>query len=354
MLPDIYFGDAVGNDTLALKHLISESGYETEIYAERIDSRLPKGTALPLKELSQINKDDIIISHVSTASPINQWIKKQICKKVMVYHNITPPEFFNNYSNAHVTGCKTGYDEVKKLRETFDMVLADSAYNRQNLLDMGYNCPIHVLPILIPFDDYKKSPSKETISKYKDDGFTNIIFVGRIAPNKCQQDVIGAFYEYQKYYNKKSRLFIVGNPIGLEAYDEQLKKYANKLGVQNVIFTGHIKFDEILAYYYLSDLFLCQSEHEGFCVPLVEAMFFNKPIVAYDSSAIGWTLGGSGFLMKEKNPLETAAVMNRILTDSELKETILANQRERLGDFHYDKVKALFWKYMDEFIGNAK
>lgn len=354
LVPDIYFGDAVGNDTLALKHLISESGYETEIYAERIDSRLPKGSAFFFDKLSRVNQDDIIISHVSTASPLNHWIKEQACKKVMIYHNITPPCFFKNYSSGHVAACGIGYDEVRNLRETFDMVLADSAYNRQNLIDMGYACPINVLPILIPFDDYKKAPSEQILSKYKGDGFTNIIFVGRIAPNKCQQDVIAAFYEYQRYYNKKSRLFIVGNPIGLESYDARLKKYVDELGVENVIFTGHIKFDEILAYYHLSDLFLCQSEHEGFCVPLVEAMFFNKPIVAYDSSAIGWTLGGSGFLMKEKNSLETAAAMNRILTDAGLKETIIANQRERLEDFQYDKVKALFWKYMDEFIGNAK
>ena len=354
LLPTISFGDAVGNDTIALKKLISEHGYKTEIYAENIDPRLPKETALPFTEICSLTKDDILIFHESVGTDLNYWIQEQECRKMMIYHNITPPEFFKHYNTSCVTWCNRGYDEVKKLRETFGMVLADSAYNRQNLIDMGYTCPIHVLPILIPFDDYKKPPSKKTISKYKNDGFTNIIFVGRIAPNKCQQDVIAAFHDYQKYFNEKSRLFIVGNSAGFENYETQLKEYTAKLGTKNVIFTGHIKFDEILAYYYLSDLFLCQSEHEGFCVPLVEAMFFNKPIVAYDSSAIGWTLGGSGFLMKEKNPLETAAVMNRILTDSELKETILANQRERLGDFQYDKVKALFWKYMDDFIGNAK
>lgn len=354
LLPTISFGDAVGNDTIALKKIIAERGYKTEIYAENIDPKLPKGTAVHFTEICTLTNDDILIFHESVGTNLNYWIQDQKCRKVMIYHNITPPEFFVRYSDTSEDLCSKGYDEVKKLRETFDMVLAASDYNKQNLIDMGYTCPIHVLPILIPFEDYKKTPSLKILSKYKDDGYTNIIFVGRIAPNKCQQDVIAAFNDYQRNFNQKSRLFIVGNPSGLENYDFRLKEYVKKLGTQNVIFTGHCPFDEILAYYHLSDLFLCQSEHEGFCVPLVEAMFFNKPIVAYDSSAIGWTLGGSGFLMKEKNPLETAAVMNRILTDNELKETMLANQRERLADFQYDKVKALFWKYMDDFIGNEK
>ena len=354
ILPSLTYGDAVGNDTIAIDSIIKEKGFKTHIYADNIGNRISKDIVSNFSSICSLKTEDIIISHVAISSFINDWIKNQDCRKVMVYHNITPPDFFSNINSLCYEACKRGYDEVESLKDTFDMVLADSAYNRQNLINMGYTCPIHVLPILIPFDDYKKTPSNETISKYKDDGFTNIIFVGRIAPNKCQQDIISAFDEYQKYFNEKSRLFIVGNSAGFENYETQLKEYTAKLGTKNVIFTGHIKFDDILAYYHLSDLFLCQSEHEGFCVPLVEAMFFNKPIVAYDSSAIGWTLGGSGFLMKEKNPLETAAVMNRILTDSELKETILANQRERLGDFQYDKVKALFWKYMDDFIGNAK
>lgn len=341
------YGDAVGNDVIALKKIIAERGYKTEIYAEYIDPRLPAETAKQINKLTYISKNDIVISHMAIATELNNWIKKQPCHKIMIYHNVTPPEFFEPYDKYADKQCKEGLEQTKELRETFDMVLADSDFNKQNLLDMGYKCPINVLPILISFNDYKKTPSEAILKKYDDD-YTNIIFVGRIAPNKCQQDVIKAFYEYQAHYNKKSRLFIVGGGEGL--YKNSLQVFIKKLEVQNVIFSGHCKFDEILAYYKLSDLFLCQSEHEGFCVPLAEAMFFNKPIVAYDSSAISWTLGGSGFLLKEKNPLLTAGVMDRILNDKALRETILENQWERLQDFQYEKVKALFWKYVDEFI----
>ncbi len=267
----------------------------------------------------------------------------------MIYHNITPPNFFDGYDVNAFENCKYGLEQAKSLKDSFDAVFADSSFNKADLVKMGYKNDIKVLPILIPFSDYDKTPNAATIEKYSNDGYKNILFVGRIAPNKSQEDVIAAFDAYQKNYNPKSRLFIVGTPCP-QLYQEKLVFYAKNLKTKNVIFTGHTKFDEILAYYKLSDLFLCQSEHEGFCVPLTEAMYFHKPIVAYDSTAIAETLGGAGFLLKEKNPLETAGVMNRILTDESLRNMIIQNQDERLKDFRFEKIRDLFWSYMDEFL----
>ena len=121
--------------------------------------------------------------------------------------------------------------------------------------------------------------------------------------------------------------------------------------MDNVYFTGHIKFDEILAYYNLSDLFLCMSEHEGFCVPLVEAMKFDLPIIAYDSSAIGDTLGGSSVLLKDKNPLEVAGMIHYLTTHPDVMETLKEEQRARLNDFSHDKIEEQFLQYMSEFLG---
>lgn len=352
VLPTLSFGDAVGNDTIALKTIIAERGYKTQIYAENIDPRLPEGAAVSADKLPALNREDIIIYHEAIGCDLAYEVQKQKCRKVMIYHNITPPSFFIQYDSNSAILCKNGYEQLQNLSKSFDMILSDSAYNRQGLLDIGFEAPNYVLPILIPFVDYNKEPSEKIIKKYGYDGYTNILFVGRVVPNKCQHDVIAAFNEYQKHFNPKSRLFIVGS--FMESYSNQLMEYTRKLGTKNVVFTGHTKFDEILAYYHLGDLFLCQSEHEGFCVPLVEAMCFDVPIVAYDSSAIGETLGGSGFLLKEKDPLFTAGIMNRILTDVALREMIVENQRERLRDFQYEKIKSLFWKYMDEFIGAKK
>lgn len=349
LLPTLSFGDAVSNDTLALEKVIKKMGYKTEIFAESIDSRLPKGTAKFVEKLPKLNDKDIIIYHLSTGTKLNYKMGELRCRKLVIYHNITPPYFFEEYSIKSAQLCQSGLEGALYLSDKTDYCLAVSEYNKKDLINMGYKCPIDVLPILIPFDDYKKTPSAKVISKYSD-GYTNILFTGRIAPNKKQEDVIRAFYNYKKFYNPKSRLILVGSHNGMERYYHRLKSYINALELEDVVFPGHIKFDEILAYYKVADVFLCQSEHEGFCVPLVEAMYFNVPIVAYDSSAIKGTLGNGGFVLKEKNPVETAGVIDRIVRDTSLREQIIKAQQERLRDFDNQVIEKQFREFLEKFI----
>ena len=129
----------------------------------------------------------------------------------------------------------------------------------------------------------------------------------------------------------------------MEKYENQLRDYVKLLGIEDkVIFPGHIKFSAILAYYRLADVFVCMSEHEGFCVPVVEAMYFRKPIVAYASSAIPETMGKGGLLLYSKDPLIAAEAINRVIVDSNLRDYILSRQEEELKRFQYDAVKAKF------------
>lgn len=350
ILTTLSFGDAVGNDTLALDKVLKKSGYKTGIYAENIDSRLPKGCATHMDKLASLRKQDLIIYHLSTGTKLNYWIKEQECRKIMIYHNITPPHFFAEYDLSSADLCERGLREVEMLKDTFDCVYADSEFNKNDLIKMGYKCPINVLPILVAFEDYSKSPNKVLLKKYSQDDFVNIVFVGRIAPNKKHEDIIKAFYYYHKFFNAKSRLFLVGSYRGMEQYYDRLKTYVKKLEAENVYFTGHVKFDEILSYYHLADLFLCMSEHEGFCVPLIEAMFFRVPIVAYDKCAVKGTLGGSGFLVKDKNSIEIAMVINRIFSDSVLRKKIIDNQTERLKDFKHELIENVFMEYIKDFF----
>ncbi|WP_028517834.1 glycosyltransferase [Ruminococcus flavefaciens] len=353
LLPTLSFGDAIGNDTIALKGVISEMGYTTDIYAENIDKRLPEGVAQKADKLRDLKKDDVLIYHKSTGTDLTFKIDNYKCRRIMVYHNITPPEFFRPYSTAATQLTEHGYKGVEYLRDKIDYVLAVSAYNRSELVKMGYTCPMDIRPILIKFDDYRQTPDEATIKKYSD-GRKNLVFVGRIAPNKKQENVIRAFYCYKKL-NPESRLILVGSSTGMENYYERLKKYANALGIgDDVIFPGHIKFSEILAYYRLADAFVCMSEHEGFCVPLVEAMFFDVPVIAYDTSAISDTLGGSGVLLDNNDPVFAAAVIDRVLTDEKLRESIIEGQRRRLEDFSYERIKATFEKELTDFINGKK
>ena len=350
LLTTIAYGDAIGNDTLAIRDFIREKGYETAIYAEGIDARLPAGTALPWDRMPTLEHDDILLYHASTGTPLNTALLSYGGKKVMIYHNVTPPRYFSGYSPTAEDNCRWGELQIGYIARYVDSCIADSEYNKQQLLAMGCQCPIEVCPILIPFEDYEKAPDEKLLQKYRGDGWTNLLFVGRIAPNKCQQDVIRAFYVYQKRYNPKSRLFLVGNGTG-EKYQQQLADYAQQLGIADkVIFPGHIKFNAILAYYHLADVFVCMSEHEGFCVPIVEAMHFRKPIVAYASTAIPETLGKGGLLLDSKDPELAAGAINRVLEDSNLKKYLLSRQEEELKRFQYEAVKERFWECLQRML----
>lgn len=354
MLTTISYGDAVGNDVLALRRVILKMGYETGIYAEHIDQRLPKGTAQNIHSIPRLNGDDVILYHLSTGTRLNYELENYPGRKVIIYHNITPPAFFEEYSRHAMELCADGLRGMVYLADTAEYCLAVSNFNKEQLLQAGYPCRIDVLPILIPFQDYEKKPDQKILKAYAKDGYTNLLFTGRIAPNKKQEDVIRTFYQYQKYYNKKSRLFLVGSYAGMERYYQRLQDYIGQLHLEQVYFTGHIRFEEILAYYHLADAFLCMSEHEGFCVPLIEAMYFGIPVFAYDSSAVADTLGGSGFLTDTKDPLVNAGILNRMLKDKDLQDTILKKQAQRLHDFRSQAVEEAFQKYLVSFIGKAK
>ncbi len=350
LINTVSFGDAVGNDARELLKVIADMGYKTGIYAENIDIRIKNSHIHEISKLPKLSKDDIVIFNHSTGTEICDMLPKLDCRKLMIYHNITPPEFFSKFCLLSEATTKWGYDGTKKIKDEIDHVMAVSEYNAADLREMGYSCPMTVRPILIPFDDYKKEPDKHILEKYKDDGYTNIVFVGRIAPNKKQEDLIKAFAYYKKHVNSKSRLILVGNDGGMEKYSLALKKYAAALMVDDIVFTGHIRFNEILAYYKIADVFLCMSEHEGFCVPLVEAMFFDVPIIAYNSSAIPDTLGGSGILIDNKDPIFVSYLIDKLEKDKQLRDSVIKKQRERLKDFSYDVIKEKFVTQLKDFI----
>ena len=352
LLPTAAFGDAVGNDALAIHRIMCEYGPEPEMYAENIDPRYPLKTVRRTSEMPALSDADVLIYHASTGTDLNLAIRGMPGKKILIYHNITPPLYFEEYSADAFSLTSYGYAGIRKLGSSVDFCIADSEYNAAELRRMGYRCPVEVCPILIPFEDYGKKPDEQVLKKVREDGWTNLLFVGRIAPNKMQEDVIRAFYCYRRRFNGKSRLFLVGSGTGMERYDRRLKEYVKKLGLEDsVFFTGHISFAGILAYYQAADVFVCMSEHEGFCVPLLEAMYFEKPIVAYRAAAVPETLGRGGILLDRKDPEFAARAIHRLLGDEALKSAVRAAQKERLKDYAYETVRNRFLDILDRYVG---
>lgn len=347
LVSSLNYGDAVGNEVIAFKRALQEAGYITEIFAGTIHKRIAPDMAKSFQRLPELKQDDIVIYHFASECAMAERIKDFPCRVILRYHNITPPKFFHGYDANAEKATANGLRQAREMRPYIDCCLPVSEFNMRDLQAMGYDCPMQVLPILLQLEDYEQEPDKAVIDKYRD-GITNILFVGRMAPNKKVEDVISAFAEYKKRYDKGARLFLVGSFGEGDKYYQFLQKHIARLKVQDVIFPGHISFAEILGYYKAADLFLCMSEHEGFCVPLVEAMYFDVPIVAYVSSAITDTLGGSGVLVDNKDFGKVAEKINQVIHNRNLQEQIIAGQRRRLEDFDQDKISAQMVKFIGE------
>ena len=352
MVPGLSYGDAISNDVISLQKYLTEKGYNTGIYSPKIDNRLINSGVYYLPDMPVMQNEDILLYHYSQCpKPMEQILRNSNCRKIMIYHNITPGTFYQEYHPEFAKMLGDRRTKLRTLTDVFDCCLADSEYNKSDLCREGYTCPIKVLPIVISFEDYKSMPDDTILKKYSQDGFTNVLFVGRIVPNKKIEDIIRAFSYYHIHINSKSRLFIVGSDAMGGTYASWLKSLVKESKVMDhVLFTGHVSFAEILSYYLLADVFLCMSEHEGFCVPLIEAMIFSVPIIAYGSTAVPETVRDAGIIVKTKDPAEIANQLNRVVTDERLRKSLHELMQRRLKDFSWQNTTVKFERYLESIM----
>lgn len=350
MLPSLSAGDGVGNEVLAMDSLIRDAGYETGIYADYIAPNVPQGRAVKVDKIPDFDRDDILIYHLSIGSRLNLMLADVKCRIIFRYHNITPAAYFAGYNPAVEKRCREGLWQIRSLAHVPYRVLAVSAYNKAHLESLGYQCPIDVLPILIPMEDYKRQPDQAFTERLRSGDLYNILFVGRVSPNKKHEDLIRAFAYYYKTMNKDARLILAGGFEGMELYRRELSDYARLLGLagNRVVFTGSIRFEQILACYETADLFWCMSEHEGFCIPLVEAMLFRLPILARDMAAVSGTLGQGGILMEDSDPVRWGQQTELIRQGGGISRELLEGQRRQLERYQYDSIKKRLLQILEE------
>jgi glycosyltransferase involved in cell wall biosynthesis len=347
-MPSISYGDAISNHALEIRSILKAWGYESEIYAQHIHPKLSNIARAYTGYKKVSSAENGLIFHFSIGSEISQFVKILPDKKILIYHNITPPIFFSGVNDTIAHLLRRGREELAEYHDRVDLALGDSEYNRKELTEIGFK-RTGVLPLIVDYDKYAQEPDYKILNEFRDD-YTNLIFVGRISPNKKQEDVIKIFYYFNKFNDPQSRLFLIGSYQGTEKYLIQLKELIEKLNLKNVYFTGHVEFEELLAYYKLADLFISMSEHEGFCVPLLESMHFGIPIIAYNSSAIPYTLNGTGILVNEKRYEEIAELAYILVNDRNIKDKIIEKQKERLKQFEKAKIKIMLKKYIEMVI----
>ncbi len=346
-LPAFHYGDAIGFEALSLKKYFQSKGIKSQIYAYHIDSAV-SSEAKYFEEYE--DKKDVKIYHFAIPSSLTDFFLNSKGKKILIHHNITPHNFFYKFRKDLFRIGYYGRKELNYLKSVISLAIGDSEYNRKELEEIGFK-KTAVFPLMVDFSKYKKEPVP-LLKKIFNDGKLNLLTVGRIVANKKYEDIIKIFFYLKKYVHQDSRLIIVGNTSADKKYYYALLDYINFffLTTKDVFFTGHIPYDELLTYYQVSDIFISASEHEGFCLPLVESMVYELPVVAYKSTAIPYTLGEAGVKVKTKNPALVGELIYEIWKNRELNAKIVSLQKKRLTRIKEESSPEKFLKLIEDIL----
>ena len=323
VLATLGYGDAIGHEVIGIQRVLRGAGYQSDIFVETADPRLEHLTR-DFSDLSHASAPEhLLIHHFSIGSRASRIAYALPDRMALVYHNITPPEYFIGVHPLLVQLCFMGRRELRAYTDRVVLALGDSEYNRDELDAAGFR-DTGVLPVVPSFAHLDVVPNRMLAAQF-DDEWVNLLFVGRTIPNKKFEDVIRAYAAYKRR-NPRSRLIFVGSHAGFDLYFAMLQQLVASLRLPDVHFMGHITNEELTAFYDVADLFVCASEHEGFCVPLIEAFYKRVPVMAFAATAVPKTLDGGGVLFDTKDPVHMARIIDAIVSDPGLQDRILAAQ----------------------------
>ncbi|MEN8154163.1 MAG: glycosyltransferase family 4 protein [Acidobacteriota bacterium] len=326
-LPAFHYGDATSNSAVALHEYFVSEGIESRLISLTTDKNIRDNVTL-FSDYKLI-ENSVKILHFAVPSLLTDFFRTAPGKKVLIYHNITPPSFFVNYSESLTKFTNTGRIYLESMKDIFDLSTGVSEYNCSELKNMGFR-NVNVFPLIMKTEDYEKPHNKPYINLISGER-KNILCVGRVAPNKKLEDAVKMLFYYKKYLSPSIRLIIAGNTRSVPKYFYAVRDLASRfyLTSEDIIFTGHIKFDEFLSVYKIADVFLSVSEHEGFCLPVMESFKLGVPVAAFDAGAIRETVGDGGIIFDTKNPEKVAGILEYIIENKEVREKMIVSGKKR-------------------------
>jgi glycosyltransferase involved in cell wall biosynthesis len=355
LTPHLLPGDAVSRDVLAMLSWFRHRGHAAEAYAEWVHPTLVH-TAQPIGAYESYvsSRDDIVICHHSGGWPLGLTFWRQTRnRRVLRYHNVTPPRFYQAYCPSHADSCRMGEEQTRlMLRYDTALLLPASEFNGRVLEQVAPRRKCRVVPPFHAVDELEREPLDHELAE-RMRGAVNLLFVGRVAPNKGFHHLLRVIALLKHSWDRLVRFWAVGGlDPKLRSYHDELHREMAARGLANhVQFTGKISSRQLATYYRCSNFFLCMSEHEGFCVPLVEAMAFRLPIVAYAGGAVPSTLGRNGLHWEALDPVLIAESIRQIHENSRLRESLILRQREHYEEhFAPRAIERLFAEAMGELM----
>ena len=338
-VPAAHRGDAIGDSARRVRAMLRAAGHESEIYALSIDDDL-RDDVRPFSDPAA-RLGHVTIFHFALPSPMTEAFASLPGARVLQYHNITPARFFAPYDPQLFRLAVLGRQELRGLAGRVDLALGDSEFNRAELDAIGFT-RTGVVPIAVDTERITSAPPRPALDRILGDGLINILFVGRIVPNKRIEDHIRLAEVYKRYVDSYYRFVFVGRYDGIPRYYASIRALLLQYRMlpDRFLFTGGVPDEDLAACYRWADAYVSLSEHEGFCVPLVEAMAADVPILAYAAGAVPETLGGAGVLFAPKDLEFAADMLGTLVYDRAAREGVLDGQRRRLAAFSPAAVEA--------------
>ena len=331
-VPAAHKGDAIGDSARRVRGLLRDLGHDSEIFALTVDDDLRdeiRGFADPAAR-----RGDLTIFHFALPSPMTDAFARLPRGRVLQYHNVTPARFFAPYEPGVFRLAALGRQELATLVGQTDAALGDSEYNRKELETLGFS-NTGVFPIAIDLDRIRRAPRQPALEQVLSGDVFNFLFVGRIVPNKKIEDHIRLAEHYKRYVDTEYRFIFVGRTDGIPRYYDMIRALLAEyqMPADRFIFTGPVPDEDLATYYRTARVYISLSEHEGFCVPLLEAMSADVPVLAYASTAVPDTLGGAGVQFAPKDLEYAAELLGELAYNDALRAQVIAGQRRRLRDF---------------------
>ncbi len=351
--------DAIGNDIEKMYEILVECGKKCYVYANNCLNQNLQYIGREYVETMIKDKSNFIFYHHSVYwKEGEELLDMAECRFAIRYHNITPEMFFKSYNQFHYNQCLQGREQTSRFQKKYKECkwLCDSEYNGQDLTDICRE-NLHICPPLHKIDEWKKNiPDPAILNLLIDAEDINLLFVGRIAPNKGHIFLIEVLRIYLINYKRNAKLRIVGK------FDDQIKGYNEKLlnlikcyGLEdNIEFIGEVTDSTLMSYYLGSDIFICTSEHEGFCVPILEAQNFYLPIIALNACAVTDTCGDGGVLLND-DLREYAAAIHVMYEDKRFIDYYARiGKRNYESRFCYEQIKKKFLSFCSEVLGGLE
>lgn len=361
LVPSVNPGDATTGHTLQVQRALHEAGYESEIYALAVHPELGGRVRLVGELHGPSRRDGHLLYQFSACSSLADWLYSRREHVAVNYHNVTPPAYFHDWEHGIALAMRAAQVQLAQVARRDPYGICDSEFNARDLRFLGVSRTT-VVPVLVDLTEFDADPDPVTAARlaarrdHTPAGATGAswLFVGAIAPHKAQHELVQALAVTRQVYDAGARLSLVGRAVS-PRYASALRGFVHELGLDDAVdIPGGVSHEQLVAYYRDADVYVSLSHHEGFCVPVLEAMHHGVPVVARPAGAVPSTVGDAAVLLHGDTPHAVAATVARVVSDDVLRRRLRGAGGVRVRHFALERTRPAMAEAVRHFVEGAQ